>query len=85
MPTVLRIMGYRFFSYSLEGHEPPHIHVERDEKLAKYWLDPVELAKVQGFRNHELGTIRTLVALNRQIFRDAWYEHFRNTPGPKRG
>jgi hypothetical protein len=45
MPTVLRIMGYRFFFYSLEGHEPPHIHVERDEKLAKYWLDPVELAK----------------------------------------
>ena len=28
MPTVLRIDGHRFFFYSLEGQEPPHIHVE---------------------------------------------------------
>jgi hypothetical protein len=28
MPTVLRIGPYRFFFYSNEGHEPPHIHVE---------------------------------------------------------
>ena len=27
MPTILRRDGYRFFFYSKEGKEPPHIHV----------------------------------------------------------
>jgi hypothetical protein len=40
MPTVARIGPYRFFFYSSENREPPHIHVEDDEKVAKYWLDP---------------------------------------------
>ncbi len=41
MPTVMNIAGYRFFFYSLEGTEPPHIHIERDAATAKFWLDPV--------------------------------------------
>lgn len=28
MPTIFRIDGYRFFFYSGEGNEPPHVHVE---------------------------------------------------------
>jgi len=43
MPTVLNIDGYRFFFYSRENGEPPHIHVEYGDKLAKYWLDPLDL------------------------------------------
>ena len=41
MPTVLREAGYRFYFYSRENDEPPHIHVEHGDKLAKYWLEPV--------------------------------------------
>ena len=41
MPTVLRISGFRFFFYSLEGSEPPHIHVEHGGSVAKFWLNPV--------------------------------------------
>ena len=44
MPTVLKIKAYRFFFFSLEGDEPPHVHVEQDEKTAKFWLRPVNLA-----------------------------------------
>jgi len=44
MPTVLRIGPYRFFFFSNEGNEPPHVHVERDDNTAKYWLDPVRVA-----------------------------------------
>ncbi|MCI0405089.1 MAG: DUF4160 domain-containing protein, partial [candidate division Zixibacteria bacterium] len=44
MPTVARIKGFRFFFFSNEGHEPPHIHVEHGDKYAKFWLEPVELA-----------------------------------------
>ena len=52
MPTVLRIEGYRFFFYSLEGSEPPHVHVGHGDKLAKFWLQPVSLAESHGFRIH---------------------------------
>jgi hypothetical protein len=53
MPTVLRIDGYRFFFYSLENGEPPHVHIEAGENVAKYWLYPVELAMSGGFRSRE--------------------------------
>jgi len=38
MPEVLRVHGYRFFFFSREGNEPPHIHVEQAERYAKFWL-----------------------------------------------
>ena len=39
MPTVLRVDGYRFYFFSREGQEPPHIHVEQAERYAKFWLN----------------------------------------------
>ena len=50
MPTVLRLDGYRFYFYSREPGEPPHIHVEWGDSLAKYWLEPVELAHRNDLR-----------------------------------
>ena len=47
MPTVLRIGPYRFFFYSADGSEPPHIHVEKENKVAKYWLNPIRLQENQ--------------------------------------
>lgn len=44
MPTISRAQGYRAFFYSLDRSEPPHVHVEHGDKVAKSWLDPVELA-----------------------------------------
>jgi Domain of unknown function (DUF4160) len=38
MPTVLRNGAYRFYFYSHEPNEPPHIHVDRDRLSAKFWL-----------------------------------------------
>ena len=42
MPTLFRLLGYRFFFYSNEGdpREPPHVHVARDTAEAKLWLRP---------------------------------------------
>jgi hypothetical protein len=76
MPTVLRIDGFRFFFYSLEGLEPPHIHVERGEKLAKYWLEPVQLARSRRFRAGELTRVQAMVEQHRQRFLEAWHERF---------
>lgn len=36
MPTVLRIGRFRFFFYSNENAEPPHIHVKVAENEAKF-------------------------------------------------
>ena len=76
MPTVLRVKGYRFFFFSLEGEEAPHIHVEYGEKVAKYWLDPVNLASSYGFRGRELTKVRAIVIENRINFWERWNEHF---------
>jgi hypothetical protein len=76
MPTVLRISGYRFFFYSLEGAEPSHIHVEHGNAVAKFWLDPVVLAESHGFRAHELNRLRALVIEHRLTFVEAWNVHF---------
>ena len=76
MSTVLRIKGYRFFFFSLEGSEPPHIHLEQDDKLAKFWLKPVCLASSTGFRSHELTEIRAIVIEYSKEFLEKWNEHF---------
>jgi hypothetical protein len=76
MPTVLRVSGFRFFFYSLEGSEPPHIHVEHGDKVAKFWLEPVSVAESHGFRSHELNRLRAMVIENRERFREAWNGYF---------
>jgi hypothetical protein len=45
MPTIDDIGPYKFFFYSAEGTEPPHVHVRRDQSTAKFWLAPVRLAR----------------------------------------
>ncbi|GAO36308.1 hypothetical protein SCT_1714 [Sulfuricella sp. T08] len=76
MPKVLEKHGFRFFFFSGEGQEPPHIHVEHGDKVAKYWLQPVELASSEGFRAHELSKLRMLVIEHRNLFLEKWHEHF---------
>ena len=61
MPTILRIGPYRFFFYAGELDEPAHVHVEREDKLAKFWLNPVRLQTSGGFSRTELARIQQLV------------------------
>ncbi|MBZ0170239.1 MAG: DUF4160 domain-containing protein [Kofleriaceae bacterium] len=76
MPALLRVRGYRFFFFSMEGREPSHIHVAQAGRYAKFWLEPVALAEVQGFRSHELTDIRRIVLRNRQFFLERWHAYF---------
>ena len=76
MPTVSRIKGYRFFFFSEEGREPPHIHVESGDYYAKFWLGPVCLARSKGFRSHEINEIQKLVEKNLTLFHNSWHEYF---------
>ena len=76
MPTVLREGAYRFFFVALDRGEPPHIHVRREEKVAKFWLDPVVLQDAGGFSRTELNTIAKLIHQHREMFLERWYEFF---------
>ena len=78
MPTILNVLGFRFFFFSGEGSEPPHIQVEHGDKVAKYWPDPIELAESERFRSHELTRVRALIIQHRALFLEKWHEHFGN-------
>ena len=76
MPTVKKVGPYRFFFYSNEGTEPIHVHVQREGRLAKFWLEPVALAGTSGFTGQELRKIEKLVVAKRDKFVEAWHEYF---------
>jgi hypothetical protein len=75
MPTVLRAGPYRFYIYSHESNEPPHVHVDRDDLSAKYWLQPVALARNFGFSPKELRRVQKLVRHHQGDFLEAWHGH----------
>jgi len=76
MPTIYREKGFRFFFFSLDGCEPPHVYVEEGDAYAKFWLNPVELAQNYGFRSHELNKLRQMTMAQRMSFKEAWNEYF---------
>lgn len=75
MPTILREGSYRFYFYSNEKGEPPHVHVQRERFLAKFWLQPVSLASSKRFSSHELRVIQRLVEQYQDQFLEAWNAH----------
>jgi Domain of unknown function (DUF4160) len=81
MPTVLRSGPYRFYFYSHEPNEPPHVHVDRDDVSAKFWLDPVQLAANFGFSAHELRAIQSMVTGHRAQLLGAWIGFFGTSGG----
>jgi len=78
LPTILRSGPYRFYFYSADREEPPHVHVEREASGAKFWLDPVRLSWSDGFGRMELRRIEAIVGANRTAFVRAWHEYFGN-------
>ncbi len=76
MPTVLRAGPFRFFFYAGDRGEPPHVHVERDDCEAKFWLDPVRLGHSFGFGRKEINRIRELIAEHREQLLEGWNEFF---------
>jgi hypothetical protein len=83
MPTVLREGPYRFYFYSHEPNEPPHIHIDRDNLTAKFWLEPILLANNIGFSDREVRKITAIVTENKTLFWESWHEYFSNSDGCK--
>lgn len=76
MPTVLREGPYRFYFYSHEGDEPPHIHVNRDDCVVKIWMGNVTVAANHGFAAHELSAILRIAKKHRDPLIEAWHGYF---------
>ena len=76
MPTVLRIGSHRFFFYAGDKEEPRHIHVERDDKVAKFWLEPIMLHSSSGFSRIEISRIQKMIEENHARLVEAWNDYF---------
>lgn len=76
MPTRLRIGPYRFFFYSNDYLEPPHVHVRRERFTAKFWLSPVRVEYSKGFPRQEIGRLQRLVEEHRESLLEEWNEYF---------
>ncbi|MBI3536816.1 MAG: DUF4160 domain-containing protein [Chloroflexi bacterium] len=76
MPTVRGIQGpYRFFFYSFDCNEPKHVHVRRERKTCKFWLEPVAMSFNEGFAPVDLNRIRVIIQANVNLIQEAWNEH----------
>jgi len=78
MPTVFKAGAYRFFFYASDRDEPVHIHIEREDKIAKFWLGPVRLQNSGGFSRSEISRLQCLVMERELELQEAWNAYFRN-------
>jgi len=76
LPTVSRFGPYRFFFYAGDRDEPKHVHVERDDRIAKFWLDPIRLQSSGGFSRVEIARIEKLVNNHRIELMEVWNDYF---------
>ncbi len=76
MPTAIVDGPYSLVFFASDRGEPPHVHVKRERRIAKFWLDPVVAATNRGFPGHELNQIVRLVAKHEQVLLEAWHEYF---------
>ncbi|MEP6602327.1 MAG: DUF4160 domain-containing protein [Spartobacteria bacterium] len=76
MPTVLRSGPFRFFFYSADRDEPPHVHVQRDRAKANFWLQPVVFESGAGFNAKDLLELQQLITEHETVFLEAWHDYF---------
>jgi len=79
VPTIHRLGPYRFFFYSDENretHEPPHVHVWSNGRIATFWLSPVELRDTGGYTRREIERVRRIVIGSRETLLRRWHEYF---------
>ena len=70
MPTIF-IEGYKFRFYSSDINEPPHIHVIRDNNVAKIWLQPITVEYNYGYARPTLNRILKLTRQNQGMLLEA--------------
>ena len=72
MPVVLRVKGYKFWFYEADLNEPPHVHVGKESREAKFWLKPVALARAGRLKPVDLQEIKRIIEDNHDFLVRAW-------------
>ena len=72
MPTILVKDGFRFFFYSHEGNEPPHIHIIGKGGEMKVWLSNLVISKVYNLSPKEQRIILEIMSANAELFKKEW-------------
>jgi len=75
MPTVLRKNGFRFYFFSNEGQEPPHVHVDNADQTMKVWLESLAIASAR-MRHIDRNAALAIVERHRVSFLEAWHGFF---------
>ena len=76
MPTVLRVEGFNFFFFAADRNEPPHIHVERGDGAAKFWLNPIKIDYSRRFKKQEIKRATEIIEEHQNFLMDRWNEYF---------
>ncbi|MDM8520449.1 DUF4160 domain-containing protein [Anaerolineales bacterium HSG6] len=69
-----RVGPYRigFYSYDVHSGEPPHVHVMRDNKELKIWLNDLTVHFNNGFKTNEERKIIAVVTQYQAQFLAKW-------------
>jgi hypothetical protein len=78
MPKVFEWKGWRFEFYSLDRFEPPHVHIRKDRKETKIWLERLIVARNKRCTDKELNELLDVVKDHQREFLEKWSEHFGN-------
>jgi hypothetical protein len=76
MPTILVENGFRLYFYPNENFEPPHVHVQYQSAVAKFWVGPVALASNKGMKTSDLKRAGDLVRKHEKLIQEKWNEFF---------
>jgi hypothetical protein len=76
VPTVHREAGFVFYFYAEEGAEPPHVHADKGDGTAKFWLNPVRLAWTEGLKVNEVRHALRIAEQQQTKLLEAWNEFF---------
>ena len=76
MPTIRGVPGpYRLFFFSFDCNEPMHVHVQRENDMCKFWIEPLSLATNHGFSARELNRAFRTIEEHLERIKEAWHEH----------
>ena len=76
MPNVLTEAGFRVFFYSDEGFEPPHVHIEYQGAVSKFWINSVQFAGTMGMNAAQIKKASLIVKKHEQLILEKWNEFF---------
>src|SRR5438552_265613 len=64
--------GYKFWFYEADLAEPARVHIGKGGREAKFWLEPLKLARAGRFRSVDLREIERIIDGNLNFLLSTW-------------